>query len=52
MNVAFRDRLRLLAVADYQWGGQGAAVEDVLRWGSAGRPFCDYLSSMVGTRGS
>lgn len=32
LNVTFRNRLRLTAVADYQWGGQGVAVDDVLRF--------------------
>ncbi len=32
MGITFRDRLRLLAVADYQWGAYGVAVDDVLRF--------------------
>lgn len=32
INITFRDRLRLFAVADYQWGAQGVAVDDVLRF--------------------
>lgn len=32
LNVTFRNRLRFFAVADYQWGAQGVAVDDVLRF--------------------
>lgn len=32
LSLTFRDRLRLFTVADYQWGGQGVAVDDVLRF--------------------
>lgn len=32
LNLTFRNRLRFTTVADYQWGGQGVATDDVLRF--------------------
>ena len=52
MSITFRDRLRLYAVADYQWGAQGVATDDVLRFAggilSEGRYPTDDFGQLLG----
>ena len=52
VSITFRDRLRLYAVADYQWGAQGVATDDVLRFAggvlSEGRYPTDDFNQLLG----
>jgi TonB-dependent starch-binding outer membrane protein SusC len=52
VSITFRDRLRLYAVADYQWGAQGVATDDVLRFAggvlSEGRYPTDDFGQLLG----